>query len=116
MKRISCFFLCLVLLVCSLTGCKREVEAKSKVYYEYFGTVSAIFSYAEDTAEVFDARCERIRKRLEYYHRLFDIYYEYSGVTNLRSINRAAGEGAVKVDAELVDFLLYAKEDRKSVV
>jgi thiamine biosynthesis lipoprotein len=47
---------------------------------------------------------------LEEYHRLFDIYYEYSGVTNLRTLNKNAGGEAMKVDGKLIEFLLYAKE------
>ena len=113
MKRCFCVLLCTVLLLTALVGCRapvREPEVQNEVYYEYFGTVSAVFSYAGDAPEEFGERCERIRRRLEYYHRLFDIYYEYSGVTNLCTVNKNAGKGPLKVDAALIDFLLYAKE------
>ena len=113
MKRCFLALLCAALLLGTLSGChtpEREPEVQNEVYYEYFGTVSAVFSYAGDAPEEFGERCERIRRRLEYYHRLFDIYYEYSGVTNLRTVNQNAGKGPIKVDEALVDFLLYAKE------
>lgn len=109
MKRCLGALLCVALFLVALPSC-REPEVQNEVYYEYFGTVSAVFSYAGDAPEVFRARCEKIRRHLEYYHRLFDIYYEYSGVTNLRTVNQNAGQGPIEVDAALIDFLLYAKE------
>lgn len=109
MKRCLGALLCVALLLVALPSC-REPEVQTEVYYEYFGTVSAVFSYAGDAPEVFRERCEEIRRQLEYYHRLFDIYYEYSGVTNLRTLNKNAGQGPIEVDGALVDFLLCAKE------
>ena len=78
--------------------------------YEYFDTVSVISSYLGDTKAAFDANCREVREILEKHHKLFDIYYEYSGVNNLRTVNIAAGKNPVTVDRELIDFLLYAKQ------
>jgi thiamine biosynthesis lipoprotein len=47
---------------------------------------------------------------LSEYHKLFDIYYEHSGVNNLKTLNLNAGGEPIKVEKELIDFLLYAKE------
>ncbi len=80
------------------------------VYFTYFDTVSYIYSYAGDSEEDFAANCEEISKILEEYHRLFDIYYEHSGVSNLKTLNENAGGDPVKVDQKLIDFLLYAKQ------
>ena len=43
-------------------------------------------------------------------YKLFDIYYEYSGINNLATVNRCAGQEPIQVDQKLIDFLLYAKE------
>ena len=80
------------------------------VYFSYFDTVSYIYSYAEDSNKEFEARCEAVSEILGEYHRLFDIYHEYSGVPNLRTLNLNAGKEPIKVDEKLIDFLLYAKE------
>lgn len=80
------------------------------VYYTFFDTVSYIYSYAGDSATDFEANCEGVAAILEEYHNLFDIYYEHSGVNNLKTINLNAGKEPVKVDEKLIDFLLYAKE------
>ncbi len=80
------------------------------VYYTFFDTVSYIYSYANDSEEDFEANCDGVSDILEEYHRLFDIYYEHSGVNNLKTLNLNAGKAPVKVDRKLIDFLLYAKE------
>lgn len=81
-----------------------------KTYFEYFDTFSTISSYADESEESFQENCELVRSLLEKYHRLFDIYYEYSGVVNLKTLNESAAISPVTVDRELFDFLVYAKE------
>jgi thiamine biosynthesis lipoprotein len=44
------------------------------------------------------------------YHALFNIYYDFEGVSNLKAVNDNAGREPVKVDRKLIDFLLYAKQ------
>ena len=85
-------------------------EPKGKVYYTYFDTVSYVYDYAGDSAERFEDRSAEVSHILMEYHQLFDIYHEYSGVTNLCSLNKAAGGEPLEVDARLIDFLLCAKE------
>ena len=80
------------------------------VYYAFFDTVSYVYSYAGDSQEAFENNCNAVSEILGSYHKLFDIYYEHSGVTNLCTINKNAGGEPLKVDRALIDFLLYAKE------
>ena len=87
-----------------------KIEPKGKVYYSYFDTVSYVYDYAGDTAERFDDRSAAVSSILEHYHQLFDIYHAYSGVTNLYSLNEAAGGEALAVEPELIEFLLYARD------
>lgn len=96
-----------------LTGCPKtanKADPKGMMYFSYFDTVSYIYSYAEDSQEDFEARCEGASAILGEYHRLFDIYYEHSGISNLRTVNLNAGGDPITVDEKLIDFLLYAKE------
>lgn len=86
------------------------IEPKGKVYYTYFDTVSYVYDYAGDSAERFDDRSAEVSHILEEYHRLFDIYHEYAGLTNLCTLNKAAGGEALELDPRLIDFLLYARE------
>ena len=112
-KSISC--LCLVVgLLVFMTGCPStsntgNPKPRGLMQFNYFDTVSYVYTYAADSDEAFEKNAEEVFDILGYYHQLFDIYHEYSGVTNLCTINKNAGGEAMEVDSELIDFLLYAK-------
>lgn len=96
-----------------LTGCLnsvKETKPMGMMYFSFFDTVSNIYSYAGDSQEKFNENCEEVASILEEYHKLFDIYHEYSGVNNLCTINKNAGGEAIVVDEKLIEFLLYTKE------
>ena len=120
MKKTISLLLAIVLLVSTLTAltsCKNGDEKKESyqtlsktVSYVHFNTVSSIHSYGDTSVDEFDLYVKKTDELLEKYHKLFDIYYEYSGINNIKTINRNAGKTAVKVDKELIDFLVYCKE------
>ncbi len=99
-----------VLILPSFVCCQRKDAVKSATYYEYFDTVCSVYSYASDSQAEFDESCELIEAELKEYHRLFDIYREYSGINNLKTVNLNAGISPVRVDRRLIDLLLYGKE------
>lgn len=86
-----------------------EPKTKSRAYFEFFDTVSYVYSYSGDTDEEFEANHTAVADLLGKYHKLFDIYYGYSGINNLSTVNAQAGKSPVKVDPLLIEFLLYAK-------
>ena len=45
-----------------------------------------------------------------YYHELFDIYNNYDGVNNIKTINDNAGKKAIEVDQNIIDLINLAKE------
>lgn len=116
----------LAVLVLSLsTGCSKNsqalqdnakspndgrIEPKRKAYFSFFDTVSYVYSYASDSNERFDELTSGVSSILDKYHKLFDIYNEYSGLNNLCTVNKMAGREPVKVDVELIEFLLYCKK------
>ena len=111
-KSLSCLCVILGLLVI-LTGCPETAHTatpQGMMNFSFFNTVSYFYSYAGDSKADFEANCQGVSSILEEYHHLFDIYYEYTGVNNLRTVNLNAGGDPVKVDQKLIDFLLYAKE------
>lgn len=99
-----------------MTGCPKVAireeltKPQGMVNFIFFDTVSYVYSYAGDSQKDFEANGNGVFDILEEYHNLFDIYYEHTGVTNLRTLNLNAGGDAMKVDEKLIDFLLYAKE------
>ena len=109
MKRILCLlFVCIL-----LTGCSGQKVAEKKQYtatfLNLFDTVTTIIGRGADEAE-FKAKVQTIHDDLLRYHELFDIYNDYDGVNNLKTINDNAGIVPVKVDSAIIDLLLDCKE------
>ena len=102
------FAIATVLLIALLIIFGGGEKVKEKTYYEFFDTVSSIKDYSKDSDGDFKKNCGLIEEKLSYYHKLFDIYNEYGGIVNLATVNRLAPTEAVKVDPELIDFLLYS--------
>lgn len=102
-----------VLALLLMTGCAAKptkIEPQGKAYFTYFDTVSYVYSYAGDSAERFEERSAEVSHILEEYHKIFDIYHEYSGINNLCTVNKQAGGEPVPVDEKLIAFLDVAKE------
>ena len=76
----------------------------------YFNTYSQISTYNDDDDSKIEQYVKIADEVLSYYHKLFDIYIEYSGINNIRTINKNAGKNPVVVDEELIIFLEYCKE------
>ena len=100
-----------ILLVLLLTGCTAEGPLKryqlSSV--ELFDTVTMITGYAESEA-AFRGEADALLGELREYHQLCDAYHTYPGISNLKTINDAAGGAPIRVDARLLALLQFAKE------
>ena len=109
MKRILSILLCFCIL---LGGCSVPSTPEKKQYtatfLELFDTVTTIVG-RDVSEEEFRIKAQTIRDDLERYHRLFDIYNDYEGVTNIKTINDHAGIEPVKVDGAVIDLLLDCK-------
>ena len=109
MKRILAFLLCALL----LTGCTGPGEPEKKQYtatfLTLFDTVTSIVGRAESEQAHMDA-ARAIHDELLIYHQLFDIYNDYEGINNLKTVNDSAGIAPVVVDRAIIDLLLDCKE------
>lgn len=111
-RRITAVLAVLCLL---LTGCGQTqmVETGPKRYeatfLDLFDTVTTIKGYA-DSEEDFSAQAQEIHDLLEEYHQLYDIYNDYEGVVNLKTVNDSAGGDPVEVDWRIIDLLLLCRE------
>ena len=106
--------LSLMLAVILVTGCAAPQDTISKQRYQatfltLFDTVTSIVGFAE-TEEEFEAITDEIHDRLEIYHQLLDIYNDYEGINNIKTINDQAGIAPVKVDPIIIEFLQDCKE------
>lgn len=114
MRRFCCGALLAALLL-TLPGCAPRAETGAGlVRYEatfltLFDTVTTIVGYAE-SKQAFTADAQFIHDELEEYHQLYDIYNDYPGIVNIKTLNDRAGTGPVEVDRRIVDLLLEAKE------
>lgn len=108
MKKITKYnvlFVMILILLLGLTSCKKQ-QLCSKTYFEYFDTIVTINGY-EKKLEDFNETLSLIEPLLDKYHKLFDIYYEYSGVNNICTVNKKAYLNPVKVDIELINMIEY---------
>lgn len=94
-----------------LTGCKKNTEAVKYEgqFLDLFDTVTTIVGYDKNEEE-FKQKISQLKKELEQYHKLYDIYNSYEGINNIKTINDNAGKKPVKVDKKILDLLLLGKE------
>ena len=108
MKRLGC----ILLTICLLLGGCASVPAAPKQYtatfLTLFDTVTTVVGGGE-TEEAFQAKAQAIHDDLLYYHQLFDIYQEYEGINNLKTLNDSAAIAPVTVDGAIIDLLLDCK-------
>ena len=104
----------ILLLACSCSKITQFLygsqEVHSITFAPYFDTVGQMYSYALDKEAEFNENASSVNALLERWHRMLDIYNEYDGMNNLCTVNRNAGGEPVKVDPELIEFVLYAKD------
>ena len=107
MKRLCALVLTLSLLLSGCAGAGEEQKQYSATFLTVFDTVTTILG--RDVSEAaFTEKAQAVHDELLRYHQLFDIYNEYEGLNNLKTVNDHPGE-AVSVDKAIVDMLLDCK-------
>ena len=109
MKRIASVLLVLSLLLTGCAGAQEPETAPEKKQYTatfltLFDTVTTIVGKAE-SEESFTATAQNIHDELQKYHQLFDIYNDYEGLNNLKTVNDMAGVAPVAVEKPIIDLL-----------
>ncbi len=84
-------------------------ERYNAQFLDVFDTVSMEIGY-EASEEDFKSRYKDSHDLLLKEHQLFDIYNDYEGINNIKTINDNAGKEPVKVDAKLIELLKWGKE------
>lgn len=114
---VSFFLLLPLLTACSVTSKENQISNTGKQYQKYsitnysaLNTVSEISSYAiEDQQE----QLEELNNLLEEWNKLFDIYKNYDGIHNIKTINDYAGKEPVEVDQRIISVLKKGIEIEK---
>lgn len=94
------------MLVC-MTGCGIKKQ-QSYTFYTGFDTITTLQLVSDQKA--CDRIAEAFEKELVHYHQLFDIYFNYRDVNNIKTINDQAGKEPVKVDPEIIEMLKLCEE------
>lgn len=115
MKRILCIILLLSLI---LSGCAQvlpqdEQKQYNATFLDLFDTVTTIVGKAESEAK-FQEKAQTVHDELLRLHQLFDIYNNYDGIINIKTINDAAGKEPVTVDPQIILLLSDCKEYYKA--
>lgn len=110
LKRIIAFLLA-VSVVFNLAACGGGNEKRYEAeFLVLFDTLTRIVGY-NDSKDEFTKQAQFIYDNLKEYHELYDIYNDYEGVNNVKTINDNAGIAPVKVDQRIIDLLLFAKKE-----
>lgn len=105
MKRLICGLLaCLILCGCSFQPGKPEIKHYTATFLNLFDTVTTVKGPAE-SEEAFWTLAQSVHDELLECHQLFDVYNDYEGIHNLKTVNDAAGVAPVEVDRRIIDLL-----------
>lgn len=107
MKRISAILI-LLTLFSACTASSSGYGRYQKEFYDLFDTHTIVCGYAKSEKE-FGKYADVIYNEMLRLHRLFDIYNDYDGVNNLKTVNDNAGIAKVEVDASIIELLSKAK-------
>ena len=90
------------------SGVSADAQRYSTIFYDAFDTVTQVIAYC-DSEEEFAAQMDALHADLLEYHKLYDIYNDYDGVTNVKTINDNAGLAPVTVDDKILGMLELAQ-------
>lgn len=90
-------------------GKPEEPQRYTATFLDVFDTKTDIIGYGT-SKEAFTEEVSLLKEKLVYYHELYDIYHEYEGMNNIKTINDNAGIAPVEVDPEIIRLLQFSKE------
>ncbi len=79
------------------------------VLFNAFDTEVHVLGYTK-TKRKFNSYVKKIDVRFQELHKLYDIYNDYEGINNIKTINDNAGIGPVEVDKQIIDLIKFSKD------
>ncbi len=122
MKQLRHALLCLLLLTSlAISGCAAGAPASPTAapvydrfsinFFDTFDTLTTLMAYAPDEA-TFQTAANQAHDRLMQLHQLYDGYNAYEGIANIYVLNRDAAKAPVAVPQELMDLLLFCRDNQ----
>ena len=97
-------FVAVMLSGCTVGQLTQEKKQYTATFLTLFDTVTTVVGKA-DRKDDFEIKAQAVHDELLEYHQLFDIYNDYEGINNLKTINDAAGVAPVVVDERIIRLL-----------
>ena len=99
----------LSLVSCAPSPKKDERQRYSCDIWDSFDTVITVMAFCENEDEFKEIE-SLAKESFKEYHQLFDIYNDYDGIANVKTVNDNAGAAPVKVSKEIIDLIKLGKE------
>ena len=105
-KLLALFLVSLLLAGCTAPAAQSSTNAQiyEASFLELFDTLTVLKGSAK-SEEDFQKTAQFVHDELEHYHQLFDIYTDYDGLNNLKTVNDMAGIAPVEVDDAVISLL-----------
>lgn len=100
----------MMVMIINLNACSKAEEKRYEAsFLDVFDTMTTLVGYAKDKEE-FTQYAQIIHDQLKEYHELYDIYNNYDGINNIKTINDNAGITPVKVDQKIIDLIKLSQQ------
>lgn len=116
MKKAAALLMLILLIMNTLTGCETvngngysQYAKYNDTFFDAFDTITQFIAYTKSEEE-FRRYFDMLQKRFLEFHKLYDIYNDYDGINNIKTINDNAGKSPVKVDKDIIGLMLFAKD------
>ena len=111
LKKFLMLLLCFLLLGCTPNTTENQLRKVTFTSFEAgFDTVFYLTLYSTESDEKLLSTFNECVSMAYGYHQLFDIYNDYNGVNNIKTINDNAGIQPVEVNADVIEMLKTAKK------
>ncbi len=102
-------FAAVLMIIAALIGCGAPMQQYQTEFTDTFDTVVSVIGYAQTQQEFADT-AQVVYDNFTYMHKLFDIYNDYEGINNIKTINDNAGIAPVEVDPLVIELIVQAKQ------
>jgi thiamine biosynthesis lipoprotein len=113
MRKLSIPIIMILMAALIITGCQSGRRNNYRKFTDgFFGSFDTLINFTAYTKseQEFDSHYSKIKERFEELHKLYDIYNDYEGINNIKTINHNAGIRPVKVDKEIIELVVFAKD------